>query len=154
MSGKSIIRNIVQSAKKFDGKIKIIYLENYDMWLGRLITSGVDLWLNTPQRPNEASGTSGMKAALNGIPNFSILDGWWAEGCRDGQNGWAIGNHEALGDETDARDLYSKLQNQIIPKFYDDREGWVKMMKESIKTSVDFASQRMVSQYYEMFYKK
>ena len=154
MSGKGIIRNIVQSAKKFDGKIKIIYLENYDMWLGRLITSGVDLWLNTPQRPNEASGTSGMKAALNGIPNFSILDGWWAEGCRDEQNGWAIGNHEALGDEKDALDLYSKLQNQIIPKFYDDRAGWVKMMKESIKTSVDFTSQRMVSQYYEMFYKK
>ena len=153
MGGKSIIRNIVQSAKRFDGKIKIIYLENYDMWLGRLITSGVDLWLNTPQRPNEASGTSGMKAALNGIPNFSILDGWWAEGCKEGKNGWAIGSQEVGSDEKDARDLYNKLKNEIITTFYDDRDGWVTMMKESIKTSVQFTSQRMVSQYHEMYYK-
>ena len=153
MGGKSIIRNIVQSAKRFDGKIKIIYLENYDMWLGRLITSGVDLWLNTPQRPNEASGTSGMKAALNGIPNFSILDGWWAEGCKEGKNGWAIGSQEVGSDEKDARDLYKKLKNEIITTFYDDRDGWVAMMKESIKTSVQFTSQRMVSQYHEMYYK-
>ena len=153
MGGKSIIRNIVQSAKRFDGKIKIIYLENYDMWLGRLITSGVDLWLNTPQRPNEASGTSGMKAALNGIPNFSILDGWWAEGCKEGKNGWAIGSQEVGSDEKDARDLYNKLKNEIITTFYDDRDGWVTMMKESIKTSVQFTSQRMVYQYNEMYYK-
>ncbi|MED5426487.1 MAG: alpha-glucan family phosphorylase, partial [Candidatus Neomarinimicrobiota bacterium] len=84
MEGKEIIRQIVSRSKAMFGKVKIIYLENYNMWLGRMITSGVDVWLNTPLRPNEASGTSGMKATLNGVPNLSVLDGWWAEGCKNG----------------------------------------------------------------------
>ena len=92
--GKELIRQIVKKSQAMFGKVKIIFLENYNMWLGRMITSGVDVWLNTPLRPNEASGTSGMKAALNGIPNLSVLDGWWEEGCKDGINGWAVGNTE------------------------------------------------------------
>ena len=83
MEGKEVIRQIVSNSITMFGKVKIIFLENYNIWLGRMITSGVDVWLNTPLRPNEASGTSGMKATLNGVPNLSVLDGWWAEGCKD-----------------------------------------------------------------------
>ena len=134
------------------GKIKIIFLENYNMWLGRMITSGVDIWLNTPLRPNEASGTSGMKATLNGVPNLSVLDGWWAEGCRDGINGWAIGDPEHPNDEKDADHLYSTLENRVIPAYYDNREKWVSIMKEAIKTGVDFTAHRMVNEYVKNYY--
>ena len=124
------------------------------MWLGRMITSGVDVWLNTPLRPNEASGTSGMKATLNGIPNFSILDGWWAEGCDNNINGWAIGDPKITNDKADAADLYNILENKVIPKFYDDKQGWFKMMKASIKTGIDFTAHRMVEEYDRNYYKK
>jgi starch phosphorylase len=122
------------------------------MWLGRLITSGVDLWLNTPLRPNEASGTSGMKATLNGVPNFSILDGWWAEGCKEGINGWSIGNPKEPDDNKDADHLYSKLKNQIIPMYYEDKESWIKVMKEAIKTGIGFTASRMIREYNNQFY--
>ena len=133
-TGKNIIREIVENANKLMGEVKIIFLENYNMWLGRLITSGVDVWLNTPLRPNEASGTSGMKAALNGIPNLSILDGWWAEGCKHGENGWAIGSSDKCDDKEDAESLYQLLENEVIPTFYENTGKWNQIMRNSILT--------------------
>tara|TARA_Y100000768_G_scaffold165770_1_gene124114 strand:- start:191 stop:1840 length:1650 start_codon:yes stop_codon:yes gene_type:complete len=150
--GKKLIHQIIGKSKSLFGSIKVIYLENYDMWLGRLITSGVDLWLNTPLRPNEASGTSGMKATLNGVPNFSILDGWWAEGCKEGINGWSIGNPKEPDDNKDADHLYSKLKNQIIPMYYEDKESWIRVMKEAIKTGIGFTASRMIREYNNQFY--
>lgn len=151
--GKELISGIIQNAKDFEGKIKIIYLENYNMWLGKLITSGVDVWLNTPLRPNEASGTSGMKSALNGIPNLSILDGWWDEGCNDKVNGWSIGSSENVDDDRDVSSLYETLKLDVIPTFYDDRERWISIMRNSIKTGVDFTSQRMLKDYQKLYYR-
>lgn len=150
--GKDIIRDIVANANSLYGKVKVIFLENYNMWLGRLITSGVDVWLNTPLRPNEASGTSGMKSALNGVPNLSVLDGWWAEGCDHGVNGWAIGNPDAPDDEADANHLYELLENEIIPLYYGDSSKWINIMKSSIKTGVQFTAQRMIRDYQEKYY--
>ena len=151
--GKELISGIIKNAKDFEGKIKIIYLENYNMWLGKLITSGVDVWLNTPLRPNEASGTSGMKAALNGIPNLSILDGWWDEGCENKVNGWSIGSSERPDDQGDAISLYDTLEHQVIPAYYNERENWVSLMRNSIKTGVDFTSKRMLQDYQKLYYK-
>ena len=152
--GKEVIRQIVSKSKAMFGKVKIIYLENYNMWLGRMITSGVDVWLNTPLRPNEASGTSGMKATLNGVLNLSVLDGWWAEGCKNGVNGWAVGDPEHPDDEKDAGHLYSILENSVIPTFYNDRNKWISMMKEAIKTGVDFTAHRMIMEYNQKFYQE
>ena len=135
------------------GKVKIIFLENYNMWLGRMITSGVDIWLNTPLRPNEASGTSGMKATLNGVPNVSVLDGWWAEGCQDGINGWAIGDPDNPNDDEDAKHLYSVLENHVIPMYYSDRGTWIKIMKEAIKCGVTYTANRMINEYSQKYYK-
>jgi starch phosphorylase len=152
--GKEIIQEIVANANELYGKVKVIYLENYNMWLGRMITSGVDVWLNTPLRPNEASGTSGMKAALNGIPNLSILDGWWAEGCEDGINGWAIGTPDEPNDEADANHLFELLEEKVIPAFYGQTDKWVSLMKASIKTGVRFTAQRMIRDYKKKYYQK
>jgi len=152
--GKEVIRQIVSKSKAMFGKVKIIYLENYNMWLGRMITSGVDVWLNTPLRPNEASGTSGMKATLNGVPNLSVLDGWWAEGCKNGVNGWAVGDPKHPDDASDADHLYSVLENSVIPTFYNDRNKWISMMKEAIKTGVDFTAHRMIMEYNQKFYQE
>ena len=151
--GKDLIYEIVSKSKSLFGSIKVIYLENYDMWLGRLITSGVDAWLNTPLRPNEASGTSGMKATLNGVPNLSVLDGWWAEGCEDNVNGWAIGDPNHPDDKKDSEHLYRLLEDQIIPLFYDDRKKWVTIMKNAIKTGVRFTALRMINEYKNKYYK-
>jgi len=151
--GKEIIQDIVSKAGSVSDSVKIVFLENYNMWLGRLITSGVDLWLNTPLRPNEASGTSGMKATLNGVPNFSVLDGWWEEGCQDGINGWAIGDPNQPDDSKDAEHLYYLIENQVIPMYYDHREKWIYMMKQAIKTGVDFTAFRMLNEYKNNYYK-
>ena len=151
--GKELIHGIIKNAKEFEDKIKIIYLENYNMWLGKLITTGVDVWLNTPLRPNEASGTSGMKSALNGIPNLSILDGWWEEGCKNKINGWSIGTSENADDESDADSLYDVLEDEVIPAFYDDKKRWISIMRNSIITGVDFTSQRMVRDYQKLYYR-
>ena len=151
--GKELIRGIINKSKNLFGSIKVIYLENYDMWLGRLITSGSDIWLNTPLRPNEASGTSGMKATLNGVPNLSVLDGWWAEGCENEVNGWAIGDPDHPDDKKDSEHLYHLLGDQIIPLFYDDRKKWVSMMKKAIKTGVRFTAFRMINEYKNKYYK-
>ena len=150
--GKKLIKNVVMNASKLTNNIKIIYLENYNMYLGKIITSGVDVWLNTPLKPNEASGTSGMKAALNGIPNFSIPDGWWAEGCNHEINGWSIGNGEFKNDKADSMILYDILENSIIPLYYNDKVKWRLLMREAIKTGVKFTSHRMIKDYIEKVY--
>ena len=151
--GKEIIARIWEMKKSLAGSIKIAYLPNYDMTMGRMVTSGVDLWLNTPQPPMEASGTSGMKAALNGVPSLSILDGWWIEGCIEGITGWAIGedarNQEGEYDSSrDAASLYDKLQRIIVPLFYDNRAGFIDVMLHCIALNGSFFNtHRMLQQY-------
>jgi len=148
--GKELIKRIFEYIHKIKNDIKIVYLENYDMELGKMVTSGVNLWLNTPLRPKEASGTSGMKASLNGVPNFSILDGWWIEGCIEGVTGWSIGGKsiEENSSEKDAQDLYKKLENIIIPMFYRDREQWLNIMRYCVAFNASFFNtHRMVHEY-------
>ena len=149
--GKALIHRVIQAAKGLNDNIKIVYLENYNMALAKLITAGVDLWLNTPQRPQEASGTSGMKAALNGIPSLSVLDGWWVEGCVEGVTGWAIGYDTTAGGDESAADvasLYDKLEHQIIPMFYRAPEAYQQMMRSCIALNASFFNtHRMLSQY-------
>ena len=149
--GKALIQRVIQAAAGLKDDIKIIYLENYNMALAMLITSGVDLWLNTPQRPQEASGTSGMKAALNGVPSLSVLDGWWVEGCVEGVTGWAIGYDTKVdGDESAAESasLYDKLEHQIIPMFYRAPDAYGLIMRSCIALNASFFNtHRMLSQY-------
>lgn len=151
--GKEIIKRIFQMGELLKKELKIAYLENYDMELGRMLTSGVDLWLNTPQPPLEASGTSGMKAALNGVPSLSILDGWWIEGHIEGVTGWAIGENGRRAQENqdpsaDASSLYSKLDRVIIPLFYGSRDRFVDVMRHAIALNGSFFNtQRMLQQY-------
>lgn len=148
--GKELIKRIVSVSKELKDSIKIVYLENYDMELGKMLVSGVDLWLNTPRKPREASGTSGMKAAHNGVPSLSILDGWWIEGCIEGLTGWSIGSASDIEsvDEGNAHSLYEKLQKVIIPLFYNNRDNWVDIMRHSIAINASFFNtHRMVQQY-------
>jgi starch phosphorylase len=153
-NGKTLIQEIRQQAGLFADKIKIVYLPNYNMDLASRLIPGVDLWLNNPLRPLEASGTSGMKAALNGVPNFSVLDGWWIEGHIEGVTGWSIGPHptetttiEKHSDE-DVKDLYKKLEETIIPLYYKDRPGWIKVMKNAIgKNAYYFNTHVMMRRY-------
>jgi starch phosphorylase len=133
--------------------IRISYVENYDMEIGKLMTSGVDLWLNTPQAPLEASGTSGMKAALNGIPSLSVIDGWWVEGCVEGVTGWAIGedgqaDFAPADNDRDAASLYNKLEHVILPMFRHDRPGFIDVMRHCIAINGSFFNtQRMMHEY-------
>ena len=130
------------------------FLENYDMGLGRLLTRGCDVWLNTPRRPMEASGTSGMKAAMNGTLNLSVLDGWWPEGCEPGVTGWAIGDGTVEGDPDlrDLRSLYDTLERLVLPAFADP-DRWVQMMRASIRMATErFSSDRMVQEYFARLY--
>jgi starch phosphorylase len=148
--GHKMIKKILATAKSLDGEIEVVYLENYDMKLARLLVSGVDVWLNTPRRPQEASGTSGMKAAVNGIPSLSVLDGWWIEGCIEGMTGWAIGasDKENVTDAECAESLYDKLEQVVIPTFYNDREKWIDIMQLCIAINGSFFNtHRMVQQY-------
>ena len=154
--GKEVIQRICRAREALKKEIKIAYLENYDMALGKTITSGVDLWLNTPQPPMEASGTSGMKAALNGVPSLSVLDGWWIEGCIEGLTGWSIGSRsdgaDVQQDNTngfeDARSLYDKLERVIIPLYYHDRERFIEVMRHCIAINGSFFNtHRMIQQY-------
>lgn len=152
--GKEIIRRIIHIAKQLKPDISIAYVENYDLVLAKLLTSGVDLWLNTPLRPLEASGTSGMKAAHNGVPSLSVLDGWWVEGSIEGVTGWSIGHgssdaasQEGSGDR-DARELYDKLRGVIAPLFYQRQERWSEIMRQTIAFNASFFNtHRMVQQY-------
>ncbi|MCK5915811.1 MAG: alpha-glucan family phosphorylase, partial [Deltaproteobacteria bacterium] len=152
--GKQLIRDIFGAQEQLSDLIKIVYLENYDMELGKLITGGVDLWLNTPTRPLEASGTSGMKAAHNGVPNFSILDGWWIEGWIEGKTGWAIGplptgpQVDEESNRLDADDLYDKLEKSIIPIYYNERPVWIEIMRQAISFNASFFNTyRMLMEY-------
>jgi len=130
--------------------MRVVYLENYDMALARDICAGVDLWLNTPQRPQEASGTSGMKAALNGVPSLSVLDGWWLEGHQEGVTGWAIGDGQELGEDPshEVASLYDKLEYVILPLFYRQPTEFAQVMRSAIALNGSFFNtQRMMLQY-------
>ncbi|MQC26432.1 MAG: alpha-glucan family phosphorylase [Chloroflexi bacterium] len=156
--GKQLIQEVYRAVKQSDNGGRLVFLEDYDINLARYLVQGVDVWLNTPRRPNEASGTSGQKAALNGVLNFSILDGWWREGY-NGRNGWAIGedrdyeDHDAQ-DAAEAESLYNILENEIVPLYYNNRgpgeppSEWLRMVKESIRTlGPRFSMRRMVKEY-------
>ncbi len=145
--GKALIRRVFEAAARLNSDaIRIIYLENYEWELGALLTNGVDVWVNTPQRPYEASGTSGMKAALNGVPSLSVLDGWWIEGCVEGGTGWAIEDHDEEHGESES--LYNKLENQIAPLYYQQPDAWARMMRTCIAINGSFFNtHRMIGQY-------
>lgn len=148
--GKELIKKIFGVSNQLKDDVKMAYLANYDMEIAKMLIAGVDLWLNTPQRPLEASGTSGMKAVHNGIPNFSVLNGWWIEGHIEGITGWSIGSKSSeLGnDERDAQEIYDKLENIILPMYYRERERWMDIMQHSIAFNASFFNtQRMVQQY-------
>jgi len=155
-TGKAIVANLVEMSKKYP--YSVAFLQNYDMEIGAMLTRGSDVWLNNPRRPMEASGTSGMKASINGVLNFSILDGWWPEACDHGVNGWQFGDaFESTDDkELDAHDLkalYNVLLDEVIPTYYDNRERWVEMMKNSILSTKDqFTVKRMLKEYYQYLY--
>lgn len=152
--GKQMIKEIQQQAEYFGDKLKLVYLPNYNMDVSSRLIPGVDLWLNNPLRPLEASGTSGMKAALNGVPNFSVLDGWWIEGHIEGVTGWSIGpppvetTTDVNHSDEDVQDLYKKLEEVIIPLYYSDRTGWIQVMKNAIgKNAYYFNTHVMMRRY-------
>jgi starch phosphorylase len=149
-TSKAVIRRVFEQAAAVKDVIGFVYLENYDWTWGQLITSGSDLWLNTPQRPQEASGTSGMKAALNGVPSLSVLDGWWIEGHLEGVTGWAIGHGGDLSEDASAEvaSLYDKLESVILPMFYGRPVKYTELMRSAIAINGSFFNtQRMLSQY-------
>ena len=154
-SGKKLIQGIYEYSEKLRGKVPVVFLPGYNMDSALKLVSGVDIWLNTPLRPLEASGTSGMKAAHNGVLNFSVLDGWWIEGHIEGFTGWSIGgppteySKPGEADADDAADLYNKLENIIIPKYYSpDKDPWARMMNNAIsKNAYYFNSHRMMRRY-------
>ena len=154
--GKEYIKQIIERAKQIIGDVKCVYLDNYDMNLAKKLVSGVDLWLNTPLRPNEASGTSGMKAAHNGVPSLSVLDGWWIEGCVEGVTGWSIGESYQDGqnqDEVDSASLYEKIEKNILPTYYQNRKEWLKIMKHCIAINGSyFNTHRMIKEYISKSY--
>jgi len=161
--GKLLIQEVYRFVKRAEFGGQLVFLDDYDMNLARYLVQGVDIWLNTPRRPNEASGTSGQKAAINGVLNFSVLDGWWCEGY-NGRNGWAIGEDKDdedpdLQDSKDAKSLYDLLEHQIIPLYYSERSSdglpgdWIKRMKESMRTlTPQFSMRRMLKEYAERLY--
>lgn len=153
-AGKKVIQQIVQIRASLGHEVRIVYLENYDWELARLLTAGVDVWLNTPEPPLEASGTSGMKAALNGVPSLSVLDGWWIEGCIENVTGWAIGETcpvDATPEDRagcDVQSLYQKLESVVIPTFYQRRGDFLRIMRHTIALNAShFNTQRMVQEY-------
>ncbi|NWG73523.1 MAG: alpha-glucan family phosphorylase [Rubrivivax sp.] len=155
--GKDLIRRVFEHIAALRGKLDVVYLEDYDMALARRMVAGVDLWLNTPLPPLEASGTSGMKAAMNGVPQLSVLDGWWIEGCIEGVTGWAIvdGHATAAGEDraADAAALYGKLEGVILPLYYRARDHWIDVMKHAIALNGSFFNtERMVDQYVRKAY--
>jgi glycogen phosphorylase len=153
--GKDIIRHIFRAKKALRKAVPVVFLDDYNLEIGGRITSGVDLWLNTPQYPLEASGTSGMKAALNGVPSLSILDGWWVEGHIEGVTGWSIGEPHRPGvaapatdNASEAQSLYHKLENIILPQYYKERSRYLSVMQHAIAINGSFFNtQRMVQQY-------
>ncbi|ACL70682.1 alpha-glucan phosphorylase [Halothermothrix orenii H 168] len=162
--GKEIIASQVGLARKYPGQV--VFLEDYDMEIARYMTRGCDVWLNNPRKPMEACGTSGMKAAMNGVLNLSVLDGWWAEACRDGKNGWQFGDGMSADDFTgdlearvikqdrnDLTALYDVLYTRVLPTYYNNREEWLKMMERSIDSTYDrYSARRMLGDYYNLLY--
>ena len=160
--GQRVIQDIFARSRSPKFAQRVFVVEDYDIRVARYLVQGVDIWLNNPRRPLEASGTSGMKAAMNGIVNFSVLDGWWDEGY-NGTNGWAIGGRETNPDEgaqdwADAQDLYQLLENEIVPMYYErDRRGlpkrWLDMMRNSMASTIwQFSTSRMLQEYVEQLY--
>lgn len=156
-TGKAIVANLVAFSKAYPKNV--VFLENYDMTIGAALTRGADVWLNNPRRPQEASGTSGMKAAMNGVLNCSILDGWWPECCRHGINGWQFGDgfeseDDAVLDAHDLKALYACLENEVLPTYEKDKGRWVTMMQASIAdTKFQFSVPRMLEEYYDKLYR-
>jgi len=149
-AGHDIVARLVQGARQHPGQV--LFLENYDLGLARYLVRGCDVWLNNPVRPLEASGTSGMKAALNGVLNVSILDGWWPEGCEDGVNGFAVGKAEPGDDERDLEALYDTFETRVLPAWA-ERARWSRMMVASIRmAATKFSSERMLREYFEKLY--
>jgi starch phosphorylase len=161
LAGKALVGRLLQAAKHHTGRV--VFLENYDMRIGALMTRGADIWLNNPRRPLEASGTSGMKAAMNGVPNVSILDGWWPEGCVHGVTGWKIGDPDLADDAFDDNDaaridkrdrelLHHVLEREVLPA-YADRSRWLDVMRASIAMSHwRFSSDRQLEDYVATVY--
>lgn len=143
--GKNLIARVLGMGHQINGNIKMAYLTNYDMYLAQLMTSGCDVWLNTPEPPHEASGTSGMKCALNGVPHLSVRDGWWIEGCIEGETGWSFPTPE---------DLYDILEQKILPLYYKNPDGWRKVMRKAIMLNGSFFNaHRMVHEYLSRAYR-
>lgn len=157
-NGKKIVAELVAMQKQYPGSV--VFLENYDMEIGAMLTRGSDVWLNNPRRPKEASGTSGMKAAMNGVLNLSILDGWWPEACMHGINGWQFGDgfeSEDVGalDRNDYKAFRKVLRDEVLPCYYEDRPHWIGMMAESIRSTRDaFGMKRMLDEYETKMYRK
>jgi starch phosphorylase len=157
-NGKGIVENLVAMSKKYPNSV--VFLENYGMEIGAMLTRGSDVWLNNPRRPLEASGTSGMKASMNGVLNCSILDGWWPEACNHGVNGWQFGDgfeseDDAILDKHDLDAMYQVILNEVVPTYYTNQPKWVEMMRESILSTKDyFGVKRMLEEYYGKMYIK
>jgi starch phosphorylase len=161
--GKNMIKRLIEFARKPNLRQRMVFIEDYDIYVARHLVQGADVWLNTPRRPFEASGTSGMKAAVNGVLNLSILDGWWDEGYAE-ERGWKIGSGEEYTDNEyqdsiDSQALFNVLENDVIPCFYDRKNGdvpdqWLQMMKASIKmATTQFSARSMVQKYDTLFYR-
>ncbi len=155
-AGKAIVANLVAMSRKYPNSV--VFLTDYDMTIGAALTRGADVWLNNPVRPKEASGTSGMKASMNGVLNLSILDGWWPEACEHGVNGWQFGDAKEFGDQAaqdlhDMNGLYAVLTGDVVPTFYKNQPKWRKMMRKSVgSTHEQFSVKRMLEEYYELLY--
>lgn len=152
-TGKAIISRLIQKTHEYSDSV--VFLENYGIEIGKALTRGVDVWLNNPRRPMEASGTSGMKAAMNGVLNLSVLDGWWPEACDHGKNGWQFGDgYEGVNqDQHDIEALYDVLLNEVLPVYYNEKNQWKSMMKKSVRSvSGDFTAKNMLKEYYQELY--
>ncbi|NSW87304.1 MAG: alpha-glucan family phosphorylase, partial [Syntrophobacteraceae bacterium] len=151
-AGKQLIKEIVNTGKQYENKLRLVFVPNYNIWSAALMTQGADVWLNTPRRPREASGTSGMKVCYNAGVNMSVLDGWWREACRNRINGWAIGDDEDLPDEDAAADLYQDLDD-MVTTYYANPKQWASIMKRSIADITPvFNTHRMVMEYVHKYY--
>lgn len=146
--GKALIAHLMQWAHRLDGRLRLVFLPGYDIDLARVLVAGCDVWLNTPVPPMEASGTSGMKAAFNGVPSLSVMDGWWVEGCEDGITGWRIGAPDGSDPAAHAASLYERLERDVLPCYANDRSAWARIMKQAIgRLAPQFNSHRMLRDY-------
>ena len=147
-AGKELIRRVVDASRRLGNDVPLVYLANYDLRLAKKLIAGVDVWLNTPARPLEASGTSGMKAAHNGVPSLSILDGWWLEGWVEGVTGWAIGGPDPASDDQDAAALYESLERRVLPAYEAGSHAWAQLMRQTIGLNASFFNTHRVVQQY------